>query len=69
MASGIWRRAVRLQYLSGLGVDAIWLTPFYPSPLEDGGYDVSDYSDVDPRLGTLADFDELVAAPRKTASG
>jgi alpha-glucosidase len=50
----------RLDYLAGLGVDAIWLTPFYPSPLADGGYDVSDYLDVDPRLGTLADFDDLV---------
>ena len=52
----------RLPYLSELGVDAIWMTPFYPSPLADGGYDVSDYRDVDPRLGTLAGFDELVAA-------
>jgi alpha-glucosidase len=52
---------LRLPYLAGLGVDAIWLTPFYPSPLADGGYDVSDYRDVDPRLGTLAGFDELVA--------
>jgi alpha-glucosidase len=50
----------RLDYLADLGVDAIWLTPFYPSPLNDGGYDVSDYTDVDPRLGTLADFDALV---------
>lgn len=50
----------RLPYLAALGVDAIWLTPFYPSPLRDGGYDVSDYTDVDPRLGTLADFDEMV---------
>ena len=50
----------RLPYLSELGVDAIWMTPFYPSPLADGGYDVSDYRDVDPRLGTLAGFDELV---------
>jgi alpha-glucosidase len=50
----------RLPYLADLGVDAIWLTPFYPSPLADGGYDVSDYCAVDPRLGTLADFDSLV---------
>jgi alpha-glucosidase len=54
----------RLEYLAGLGVEAIWLTPFYPSPLHDGGYDVSDYMDVDPRLGTLADFDALVRAAR-----
>ena len=42
-------------------VDAVWLSPFYPSALADGGYDVDDYRDVDPRLGTLADFDELVS--------
>jgi alpha-glucosidase len=51
----------RLGYLADLGVDAIWLTPFYPSPLHDGGYDVAAYCDVDPRLGTLAQFDGLVA--------
>jgi alpha-glucosidase len=51
----------RLDYLAELGVDALWLSPFYPSPLHDGGYDVSDYIDVDPRFGTLADFDALVA--------
>ena len=51
----------RLGYLADLGVDAIWLTPFYPSPLADGGYDVSDYCAVDPRLGTMADFDALVS--------
>ena len=49
----------RLDHLARLGVDAIWLSPFYPSPLADGGYDVSDHRDVDPRLGTLADFEEL----------
>jgi alpha-glucosidase len=54
----------RLDYLSWLGVNAIWLTPFYPSPWADGGYDVADYRDVDPRLGTLADFDALVEAAR-----
>ena len=52
----------RVGYLADLGVDAVWLSPFYPSPLADGGYDVVDYRDVDPRLGTLADFDALVAA-------
>ena len=46
---------------SELGVDAIWLTPFYPSPGADHGYDVADYIDVDPQFGTLADFDELLA--------
>ncbi len=50
----------RLGYLRDLGVDAIWLTPFYPSPGADHGYDVSDYTDVDPQFGTLADFDALV---------
>ena len=50
----------RLPYLADLGVDAVWLTPFYPSPLADGGYDVSDYRAVDPLLGTMADFDALV---------
>ena len=51
----------RLPDLAALGIDAVWLTPFYPSPLADGGYDVADYQDVDPRLGTLADFDALLA--------
>ena len=50
----------RVPYLASLGLDAVWLSPFYPSPLADGGYDVADYRDVDPRLGTLEDFDELV---------
>ena len=50
----------RVDYLAALGIDAVWLSPFYPSKLADGGYDVSDYRDVDPRLGTLADFDALV---------
>ncbi|TDQ52069.1 glycoside hydrolase family 13 protein [Actinorugispora endophytica] len=52
----------RLPKLAALGVDAVWLTPFYVSPLADGGYDVADYRDVDPRFGTLADFDALRAA-------
>ncbi len=51
----------RLDYLQGLGVDAIWLSPFYPSPLADGGYDVADYRAIDPRFGTMAQFDELIA--------
>ncbi|MBE8471327.1 glycoside hydrolase family 13 protein [Streptomyces justiciae] len=49
----------RLTHLAALGVDALWLSPFYPSELADGGYDVADYRDVDPRLGTLDDFDAL----------
>ncbi|MBF4589103.1 glycoside hydrolase family 13 protein [Curtobacterium sp. VKM Ac-1395] len=52
----------RVPYLAELGVDAIWLSPFFPSPLADGGYDVADYRDVDPRLGTLEDADALIAA-------
>ncbi len=52
---------MRLDHLEYLGVDALWLSPIYPSPLADMGYDVSDYMDVHPDLGTLADFDELVA--------
>ncbi len=52
----------RLDYLAGLGVDAIWLSPMYPSPMADFGYDVADYCDVDPVFGTLADFDRLLAA-------
>ncbi|MEU1300352.1 glycoside hydrolase family 13 protein [Streptomyces shenzhenensis] len=52
----------RVPYLTRLGVDAVWLSPFYPSALADGGYDVDDYRDVDPRLGTLEDFDAMVAA-------
>jgi alpha-glucosidase len=51
----------RVPYLTALGIDAVWLSPFYPSALADGGYDVDDYRDVDPLLGTLADFDELTA--------
>ncbi|CAL9589386.1 Oligo-1,6-glucosidase [Streptomyces sp. enrichment culture] len=52
----------RVPYLARLGVDAVWLSPFYPSALADGGYDVDDYRDVDPRLGTLEDFDTMVTA-------
>jgi alpha-glucosidase len=52
----------RVGYLRDLGVDAVWLSPFYPSALADGGYDVDDHRDVDPKIGTLAEFDELVAA-------
>ncbi|HLZ78879.1 MAG TPA: alpha-glucosidase [Sphingomonas sp.] len=51
----------RLDYIASLGVDAIWLSPFFTSPMADFGYDVSDYLDVDPIFGTLADFDALVA--------
>ncbi|WP_018254259.1 glycoside hydrolase family 13 protein [Salinispora mooreana] len=50
----------RLPYLRDLGVDALWLTPFYPSPMIDGGYDVADYRDVDPVFGTLTEFDDVI---------
>ena len=55
----------RLDYLKTLGVDAIWLTPVYPSPQVDFGYDISDYRSIDPQYGTLADFDRLVAEAKK----
>jgi len=53
--------AARLDYLRWLGVDAIWLSPIYPSPMADFGYDVSNYTDIDPLFGTLQDFDTLLA--------
>lgn len=56
--AGITRR---LDHVASLGVDAIWLSPVFPSPMADMGYDVSDYTDIDPLFGTLADFDALVA--------
>ena len=49
----------KLDYLHQLGVDAIWISPCYPSPQFDFGYDVADYENIDPMYGTLADFDEL----------
>ena len=54
-----------LDYLKSLGVDAIWLTPIYPSPQVDFGYDISDYEAIDPQYGTMADFDRLVAEAKK----
>ncbi|MDP9397052.1 MAG: glycoside hydrolase family 13 protein [Actinomycetota bacterium] len=50
----------RLSYLAGLGVDALWINPWYPSPMADGGYDVADYRDIEPLFGTLADADALI---------
>ena len=50
----------RLDYLTWLGVDAIWISPFYPSPMADFGYDITDYCDADPRFGSLNDFDRLI---------
>ena len=55
----------RLDYLRDLGVDAIWLSPVYPSPQVDFGYDISDYKNIDPQYGTLKDFDKLVAEAEK----
>ncbi len=52
--------AQRLDYLAGLGIDAIWISPISPSPMVDFGYDVADYCDIDPCFGTLADFDDLL---------
>ena len=51
----------RLPYLAALGIDAIWFTPWYPSPKSDAGYDVADYRSIDPAFGTLADADALIA--------
>jgi alpha-glucosidase len=55
----------RLDYLQSLGVDSLWLSPIYPSPQVDFGYDISDYENIDPQYGTLADFDRLVAEAKK----
>ena len=52
----------RLDHLADLGVDVLWLSPVYPSPQADNGYDISDYQDIDPLFGTLAQLDELIAA-------
>src|SRR4051812_26184382 len=55
----------RLDYLKSLGVDAIWMTPIYPSPQVDFGYDIADYEAIDPQYGTMADFDRLIAEADK----
>lgn len=54
----------RLDYLAGLGIDALWLSPVYKSPGMDNGYDIADYEAIDPQYGTMADMDELIAAAR-----
>ena len=53
----------RLDYLKSLDIGAIWISPIFPSPMHDFGYDVADYCDIHPTFGTLADFDRLLAAP------
>ncbi len=55
----------RLEHLAWLGVDALWMSPIFPSPMHDFGYDVADYTDIDPAFGSLEDFDSLVAAARR----
>ena len=55
----------KLDYLKDLGVDIVWLSPCYKSPLADQGYDISDYYDIDPRFGTMEDMDELIAEAKK----
>ncbi len=50
----------RLDYLADLGIKAVWIAPFYPSPMADFGYDIADYCNVDPIFGNLADFDKLL---------
>ena len=57
----------RLPHLADLGVDAVWLSPFYTSPQHDAGYDVADYRDVDPIFGDLAAFDALTARSAATS--
>jgi oligo-1,6-glucosidase len=52
----------RLDYLAALEVDVLWLSPIYPSPQDDAGYDISDYQDIDPTFGSLEQFDALLAA-------
>ena len=59
----------KLDYIAGLGIDLIWLNPFYPSPQHDNGYDISDYCAIDPAFGTMADFEELVAEADKRGIG
>lgn len=59
----------KLDYLASLGIDYVWITPFFPSPQRDNGYDVSDYCAVDSVYGTMGDFDELVSEARARCLG
>mgnify|MGYP001245133361 CR=1 FL=1 len=56
----------RLNYVADLGVDAIWISPFFKSPQKDFGYDVSDYKEINPEYGTLSDFDDLLLKQLKS---
>ena len=55
----------KLDYLVDIGVDTVWITPFYPSPMADGGYDITDYYGIDPIYGTMEDFEELMKEMKK----
>jgi 1,4-alpha-glucan branching enzyme len=57
----------RMDYLASLGVDALWVSPFFRSPMRDFGYDIADYRAVDPMFGELADFDQLIAKAHAAA--
>ena len=59
----------KIGYLREINVDAVWLSPFYPSPDRDFGYDVSNYTDVDSQFGTMDDFDELLKEMHKSVNG
>ena len=54
----------KLDYLVGLGIDAVWISPIYESPMKDFGYDISNFTDIDPIFGTLEDFKKMSAAFR-----
>ncbi len=58
---------LKADYIATLGVDAVWISPFYRSPMADFGYDISDYTDVDPQIGTLFDFNEVTLPSACTA--
>ena len=59
----------RLDYLKDLGIDYLWITPVFPSPQRDNGYDVADYCGIDPRFGTMEDMEELIAEGKSGESG
>ena len=59
----------KLDYLQWLGIDCIWLLPFYPSPLKDGGYDIADFYDINPDYGTVEDFRAFVEAAHERGCG